>query len=280
MLSFIQKNPIVSFFILVLILGTSIILLVFQGVMPAELALSAVLSASMAGIIMTAILDGKAGLKLLLKRLLIWRVGIGYWLFATLFLVPTILLGSLFNPFFNGTPVSISNLKLTLGILPMFVIFFIVAGLGEELGWTGFLLPRLQARFGALVASLLRATLVVIWHTPLLIFTRIQPSAIPDFPYGEWMAQKGFLMTLLSMMLLSFSWSIFYTWLFNNTKGSLLLVAIFHGSEIWLVYLMGICSKNLDNLWGYGLVILITAIMIVIVTGPENLSRKHQRITA
>ena len=70
--------------------------------MPAELALSAVLSASMAGIIMTAILDGKAGLKLLLKRLLIWRVGIGYWLFATLFLVPIILLGSLFNPFLTA----------------------------------------------------------------------------------------------------------------------------------------------------------------------------------
>ena len=278
MLSFIHKYPIVSFFILALILGTSIIFLVFQGVMPAELALSSVLSASIAGIIMTAMLDGKIGLKLLLKRVFTWRVGIRFWLFAILFLVPAILFGSLFNPLFNGNPVSISNLKLTSSILPMFIVFFVVAGLGQELGWTGFLLPRLQARFGALVSSLIRATLVVIWHIPLLIYSRFQPYAIPDFPYGEWIVQKGFLITLLSMMLLSFPWSIFFTWLFNNTKGSLLLVATFHGSEIWLAYLMGSRSKNLDNLWGYGMVMLITAILIVVVTGSQNLSRKHKRI--
>ena len=116
------------------------------------------------------------------------------------------------------------------------------------------------------------------WHLPLLIYSRIQPYAIPDFPYGEWIVQNGFLLTLLSMMLLSFSWSIFFAWLFNNTKGSLLLVATFHGSEIWLVYLMGIGSKNLNNLWGYGLVMLITAVIIVIVAGSQNLSRRHERI--
>jgi membrane protease YdiL (CAAX protease family) len=227
---------------------------------------------------MIAILDGKSGLKLLLKRLLIWRVGIGYWLFATLFLVPVILLSSLFNSFINSEPVSFSNLKLTFNIVPMFIAFTIVTGLGQELGWTGFLLPRLQSRFGALVSSLLRATLVVLWHIPLLIYSRLQPYAIPDFPYGEWINEKGFLITLLAMVMLSLPWSIFFTWLFNNTQGSLLLVSIFHGSEIWLVYLMGISSKNLDNLWGYGLLMLIAAIIIVIVMGSQNLSRKHKRI--
>ena len=112
MLSSIHKYPIAAFYILVLILGTSIIFLVFQGVLPAELALSSQFSASIAGIIMTAILDGKAGLKLLIKRLFIWRVRIRYWLFAILFLVPVIFMGSLFNPFFNGSPVSKAELPL------------------------------------------------------------------------------------------------------------------------------------------------------------------------
>lgn len=280
-MNFIKKYPIISFFVIASILGTSIIFLVFQGVIPAQLALSSVLSASIAGIIVTAVLDGKSGMKALLNRVLIWRVGIGYWFFAFFFLVPVILFGSFFNPIFNGDPVSFSNLELSLTILPMFIAFFVVAGLGQELGWAGFLLPRLQLRFGALVSGLMRAALVIIWHIPLLIFLRIQPDAIPDFPYGEWISQKGFLITLLAMVMLSLPWSIFYTWIFNNTKGSLLLVAALHGSEIWLAYLitgMGIDPKNLDNYWGYGIVMLLTAIIIVIVTGSENLSRKHKRI--
>lgn len=249
--------------------------------MPERLALSSVLSASIAGIVLTAMLDGKAGLKLLLSRVLIWRVGIGYWFFAVLFFAFAVLIGSLFNPIFNGDPVSFSNLKLTLEILPMFIIFFIVAGLGQELGWAGFLLPRLQAQYGALASSLIRAALIVIWHLPLLIYSRSQPYAIPDFPYGEWIVQKGFLITFFAMVMLSLPWSIFITWMFNNTKGSLLLVAILHGSEIWLVFLItgfGISPKNLDNCWGYGIVMLLAAMIIIISTGPENLSRKHQRI--
>jgi membrane protease YdiL (CAAX protease family) len=280
-LNFIRKYPVVSFFILALTLGAGTIILVFQGVIPDSLALFSVLSASIAGIIMTAILDGKAGLNLLLRRVFIWRVGLGYWFFAILFLVPAILIGSFFNPLFSGDPASIRNLKLTLNILPMFIAFFIVAGLGQELGWTGFLLPRLQARFNALVSSLIRAALVVIWHLPLLIYSRFQPYAISDFPYGDWIVQKGFLFAFLAIIMFSLLWSIIFTWLFNNTKGSLLLVAICHGSEIWLAYLimdMGINPKNLDNYWGYGMVMVLTVITIIIVTGPENLSRKHKRI--
>jgi membrane protease YdiL (CAAX protease family) len=209
-------------------------------------------------------------------------VGIGYWLFAILFLLPAILIGSLFNPLFNGDPISFSNLKPALNILPLFIVFLIVAGLGQELGWTGFLMPRLQARFGALTSCVIRALLVGIWHLPLLIYAYFEPYALPDFPYGVWINQKGF-MVAFSVMIFMFilPWSIFFTWIFNNTKGSLLLVAVLHGSEIWLAYWMvrtGINQNNLDNYWGYGIVMVLTAILIVIVTGPQNLSRKHKRI--
>jgi membrane protease YdiL (CAAX protease family) len=231
---------------------------------------------------MTAIIDGKAGLKLMLRRVLIWHVGIGYWLFAILFLVPVVILGSLLNPLFNGDSVSFDNLKPDFNLLPMFIVFFIVAGLGQELGWTGFLMPRLQTRFGALVSSAIRAILVVIWHLPLLIYSGLQPYALADIPYGVWIAQKGFLIAFVTMtLMLMLPWSVFYTWMFNNTKGSLLLVAALHGSEIWLAYLMmsmGISSNNFDNYWGYGMVMILTAIIIVIVTGSQNLSRKHKRI--
>ncbi len=64
-------------------------------------------------------------------------------------------------------------------------------------------------------------------------------------------------------------------------RGSLLLVAALHGSEIWLVYLMtgmGISPYNFDNYWGYGMVMVIVAFLVVVIAGPLNLSRKHPRI--
>lgn len=280
-LSFVNRYPIATFFILTVALGAGTLYLMVRGVLPVNLALSSVLSASIAGIIMTAILDGKAGLRLMLSRVLLWRVGIGYWLFAILFLVPTFLLGSILNPLFNGDPISLSNIKPAFNILPMFIIFMIVAGLGQELGWTGFLMPRLQARFGALASCVIRAILVGIWHLPLVIYSGFHPYAFPDFPYGVWILREGFLIALAAMVMLILPWSIFSTWMFNNTKGSLLLVAMLHGSEIWSAYLMmsmGISPNNLNNYWGYGMVMILSASMIVMATGPQHLSRKHKRI--
>ena len=265
-----------------MVLGGGTVYLVVQGILPSGAALASALSASIAGIIMTVVEDGRGGLKLMLRRLLIWRVGIGYWLFAILFLVPTLLLGSIVNPLFNGDPLSFNNIKPGFELLPMFIGFFIIAGLGQELGWTGFLTPRLQARYSALTSSVIRAILGGLWHLPLFLYSRFQHTALADFPYSGWIAQKGFLVaigTLILMFLLP--WSIIYSWLFNNTRGSLLLVAVLHGSEIWVAYWMlstGINPSNLNNYWGYGAVMVVIAIIIVITTGPKNLSRKCKRI--
>jgi membrane protease YdiL (CAAX protease family) len=271
-----------AFFILAMVIGGGIVFLVVQGILPAGVALAAALSASIAGIIMTAVEDGPAGLKLMLSRLLVWRVGIGYWLFAFLFLIPAVLLGSVANPLFNGDPLSLSNMQPAFAILPMFIAFFIIAGLGEELGWTGFLMPRLQARYSALTSCLIRSILLACWHLPLLLYSRLDLPSRAQFPYAGWIAQKGFLQAMGAIILLfMFPWSILYTWIFNNTRGSLLLVAVLHGSEIWVAYLMmsnGIDSNNLDNYWGYGAILLVSAMLIVILTGSQNLSRKYTRI--
>lgn len=214
------RYSVAAFFILAVALGGITIYLVVQGILPSGVALASVSSASIAGIIMTAIEDGRAGLKLMLRRLLIWRVGIGYWLFAFLFLVPAVLLGSMANTLFNGDPLSFSNMKPALGVLPLFIIFFIVSGLGQELGWTGFLTPRLQARFGALTSCVIRAILSSLWHLPLLLYSRRPLPALSDFPYSGWIAQKGFLVAMeVQILMFLVPWSIFYTWMFNNTRG-------------------------------------------------------------
>ena len=276
-----KRYPIASFFIIATLLGAGMITLVFLGMLPPRLALSSVLSASIAGIVMTAFLDGKEGLRLLFSRVLIWRVGFGYWFFALFFIIPAIILGTLANSVFNGDPISFQNMRLGLDFLPLFLVFFITAGLGQEIGWAGFLIPRLQAKYSALAASLIRAALVFLWHGPLLVYTYFHPNGIPDFPYGGWMTQKGVLITLLAMGGFSIPWSVFATWIFNNPRGSLLLAAALHGSEFWLAMLLpslGISTKNLNNYWGYGIFMILTAAAITSITGPQNLSRDFQRV--
>ena len=74
---------------------------------------------------------------------------------------------------------------------------------------------------------------------------------------------------------------IFYTWMFNNTNGSLLLVSLLHASEIWVAYLMmsaGIDPNNIDNYWGYGAVMMLVATAIVLMTGYQHLSHNRKRI--
>jgi membrane protease YdiL (CAAX protease family) len=279
---FMHRYPVACFFILAMALGAGIVSLVASGILSSGLALASVLSASVAGIAMTALEDGGAGLKLLFSRLLVWRVGVGYWIVAMLFPIPVFLLGSLFNPIFGGDPIDFSNPVPAFPILPAFVGFFFVAGLGQELGWTGYLLPRLQAHSSALIASFVRASLTGIWHLPLLIYARLEHPALASFPYSGWIAQTGFLFALAVLFLMFLlPWSILYTWILNNTQGSLLLVAILHASEIWVVYLMmrtGIDPNNLDNYWGYGGIMVLVAILVVAIAGSQDLSRKYNRI--
>jgi hypothetical protein len=97
MSNFIKKYAIASYFILALLLGTGIIYLVVQGGLPGVLILLATPAASISGVIITGIADGRGGLKLLFGRLLIWRVRIGYWLFALLFFGLLVGLGFLLN---------------------------------------------------------------------------------------------------------------------------------------------------------------------------------------
>ena len=280
--SFMQRYSIALYCLLAFVLGAGKVYFVIWSGLPPDLVLASVFSASIAGIIITAVEDGRAGLKLMLSRLLIWRVGFGYWLFALLFLVPAILLGALVNPLFNGDPLSFKDMQPAFNILPMFITFVIVAGLGQELGWTGSLVPRLQARTSALTACIIRAIIVAIWHLPIFILSILYPDALAGFQYAGWIAQKGFLVAYIAATLMfMLPWSIFYSWIFNNTRGSLMLVCILHGSEIWVAYWMmsyRIDPGNLDNYWGYGALLVMLAVMIFIITGPQNLSRKHERI--
>ncbi len=154
----VKKYPAISILILSNLLGFGMAYPVIAGLVPSDsiVFLIAAYSASLSGIILTAIVSGKTGLKEMFKRLLIWRVGIGWWGFALFGLLIMFLVGTVANALFSGSTLVMKLAQPLYMFVPLFIIkFFLDAGLGEELGWRGFLLPRLQARHNALVASII-----------------------------------------------------------------------------------------------------------------------------
>jgi membrane protease YdiL (CAAX protease family) len=88
--------------------------------------------------------------------------------------------------------------------------YFLSASFGEEAGWRGYALPRLQARFGALPASLLVGALWALFHLPANL------------------TQAPVYFVILTALLLATS--VLMTWVFNRTGGSVPLVALVHAS--------------------------------------------------
>jgi membrane protease YdiL (CAAX protease family) len=165
--------------------------------------------------IMTGITEGRAGIGRLLGRFVLWRVGLGWYLFA-LFVVPAIIvLGAIVLP---GALASFQGL-VSLASLPLISLFVYVVfhgPLGEEPGWRGFALPRLQRLHGPLVGSLILGPLWALWHLPIF-----------------WVPAWNFPPTLLNIVLFVISataFTIVMTWVFNNTKGSLLIAILVHAT--------------------------------------------------
>lgn len=105
--------------------------------------------------------------------------------------------------------------------LPSAVILTLIAGLGEEPGWRGFALPRLEARYAPVIATAVLGFVWAMWHLPLVFVD-------PRFPHGFASVAPQVLLALLTMLTIFF-YAFFYTWVYNRTR-SVLLCMLLHGS--------------------------------------------------
>jgi membrane protease YdiL (CAAX protease family) len=166
--------------------------------------------------VMTGATEGRAGVGRLLRRFVLWRAGLRWYLFA-LFVVPALFVLSVIV--LPGVLASFQGLAslAPLPLLSLFVyVFFLGGPLGEEPGWRGFALPRLQTMHGPLVGSLILGPLWALWHLPLF-----------------WVPAWNTPPTILNIVLYVISaiaFTIVMTWIFNNTKGSLLIAVLMHAS--------------------------------------------------
>lgn len=128
-------------------------------------------------LVLTAVGEGRAGLRQLASRLLRWRI-LAPW-YAVLLLPPVLVLSVLLClQAFVST--SYAPNRFLLGVL-----FGIPAGIFEEVGWTGYAFPKLALRFNPLAASTLLGILWAVWHLPSLITSgRPRPTVLIGFRFS------------------------------------------------------------------------------------------------
>ncbi len=140
-------------------------------------------------------------------------------------------------------------------LLTFFIYNLIFFGFGEEIGWRGFALPRLQNKLTALMASIVLTLFWALWHLPLFFYREGYTSM--DFA-----GICGWVFSLLTG-------SILLTWLYNSSRASILICAVFH-STIDIAFTADMADKNSVNYMGF--LITVWGILTIIIFKPKNLA--------
>ena len=252
--AFIKRHPLLSYFALTFAISWGDILIVAGGPggisansQPSEMLLPLMLLAlfagpAVSGIVMTSLVYGREGFRDLLVRMRRWRVGARWYAVALLtvpLLVTTVLLAlSLTSPGFLPGILTTSDKASVL-------LFGIVAGLivsiFEELGWTGFAIPRLLARHGVLATGIIVGVLWGAWHFPVFFWGGATSS--------------GTLPLALYLFVLLFSilpaYRVLMVWVYDRTE-SLLVAILMHTSLLASQFiiiplsLVGVAAVTLD----------------------------------
>jgi uncharacterized protein len=217
---------------------------------------------SLLAIVLTAIVLSRGALRKLLGRLLIWRVN-PLW-YVVVVLVPVALAGGVvaLNTLVGGPAISVDATLLGAVILLAFSIFP-GSAMGEEIGWRGYALPRLQATRSALSASLILGVIWGFYHLPLSFTGQAfrSPSILVPFAIS------------------AIALSVILTWVYNSTGGSLLLVVLLHATaNLPLTLLLEpLGSRAMVPFLVYVGLMVVVAIVVVIWAGPAHLSRTHRK---
>ncbi|MFM8427806.1 MAG: CPBP family intramembrane glutamic endopeptidase [Chloroflexota bacterium] len=225
--SFTNRFPLITFFLLAFA-GTWLVLSpwVFDTFgwieIPDELGiilfiLSTFTGPFFAAFYVTGKLEGKEGKKNLWRRIFQMRIGL-VWYVAVLFTFLLVWLTA-YNLLYRGSPLAalIANPALMVtAFLPNVLTGLLIPSLGEEPGWRGFALPRLQKDFGPVLGTLILGTLHGIWHLPALFTPLLGPFSWDSF---------------LTFVLTAAAGTFIYTWVFNNTRGSVWIAILLHASS-------------------------------------------------
>ncbi len=226
------------------------------------------LGPSLIAVILTFKINGRSGVKHLLRRALNFRLG--RWHAPTWLLIPVLLgVGHLLNSVLFGASGPQSGLLREPWWIPVVFLLFFVLQIGEELGWRGFALDRLQKRWSALTASIVVGCTWVAWHLPMFL-------AEGFGHHDNQLPIVQFAITLVTV-------SILMTWLQNNVGGSLIPAFVLHtyinlSSEVIPMIDKTNETQNDATAWTIANVVLVlVACTIVVSFGRRRLVRDQDR---
>ena len=231
---------------------------------------------TLAAFIMTSRESGRTGIRQLLRRYVQWRAGL-QWYLLVLFGYPVILLLGA-SLVLGATPVDALLQKwplLLTSYLPS-VLGGLIITAGEEPGWRGFALPRLQQQRNPVLASVILGVLHAFWHLPAFF--------IPFLGLGSFSALR-----LAILVVGGTASTVLWTWVFNNTKGSLLIAMIVHSASdasVKFVFFTLVASASMAYAVRQQLtfaqvgVYLACALLVIIFTGGTLSYRKSRRMPA
>jgi uncharacterized protein len=285
--AFVERHPLLSYFALAFAISWDVVLIVIVvgpgGILATKeqfetlilfVGPAMLLGPSVAGILLTGLLYGKAGFRDLLARMTRWRVG-ARWYFVALLtapLVSTAILLALSLRSREFLPVIFtSDEQATL--LLMGIVGGLVVGFFEELGWTGFAIPTLmRLRYGVLSTGLIVGVLWGAWHL-----------LVGFWSSGSASGEPALVSFLLDAFLFLVAFRVLMVWVYERTNGSLLLAMLMHASLVFTVNVInpfgplkmaGVPLLTFDLIWAAVLCVVIGA---VAVANGGHLSRQPPR---
>jgi membrane protease YdiL (CAAX protease family) len=240
-MAFIKRHPVLTYYALVFAIswGGMFIAVGFGGI-PANEEQSATLlvfayiamlaGPPVAGILLTSLLDGRAGLRDFGSRLFRWRVGARWYvvalLTAPLLIAATLLALSLISPVFIPRLYTENDKAF---LFQFSIVAGLMVGIFEELGWTGFAVPRMRLEYGVLKTGLIVGFLFAIWNFPVVFGVSSATSTAGTLPMAIFM--PAVLFTWLP------TYRVLMVWVYDRIK-SLFVAMLMHTSLIafWRIF--------------------------------------------
>ena len=223
---------------------------------------------SLAGLFVITVHSGKPGLRKVWQDLIGFGKPKWYWYLFSLAGPPLIMLAALWiHMALGGTGLAFNDPAEIYRVIPVFLLVLFFSVLGEEIGWRGFALPWLHKRFNALQSSLILGFIWSLWHLPLFW--------IP----GDFHQQLPLLWFLIQTVLIT----ILYTWIYNATDGSLLIILLLHAASNTafgvLPMLPEAASGSLRPAWLLNILLMIAVGLVILLNGPKTLAKGKPKQT-
>jgi membrane protease YdiL (CAAX protease family) len=218
-----------------------------------------IFSPSISALVVTGITAGMSGIQQLLKGFTRWKPGMRWYFAAAFLFLGPVVIALIYLALGHENPGPVSGT--TTASMAGTILFTLFSGpIAEELGWRGFALPRLQKKYNALVSSLILGVIWTCWHIPLFFVTGATQMSIP-FPI--------YLVLVLTI-------TVYLTWLYNNTRGSLIITILGHFSYNMTGFLTGVL-RLMPAMVFYmtaGPLLGLIVVALVVVFGPRYFSKK------